>query len=133
MKPSLIQKIKYRRGDINLKLPKSCYVAHGGIGTVISSRVIIGNNVYISHHVTIGDIGSKGINDKYASIGGSPVIGDDVFIYAYSSVLGDVVIGDGVVIGAYSLVLDDVPDYCVVVGCPARVVKDINNHNEGKG
>jgi acetyltransferase-like isoleucine patch superfamily enzyme len=32
-------------------------------------------------------------------------------------------VGDGVVIGANSVVTKDIPDYAIVVGSPARVIK----------
>jgi serine O-acetyltransferase len=30
-------------------------------------------------------------------------------------------LGNNVVVGANSLVIDDVPDYCTVIGVPARI------------
>lgn len=51
------------------------------------------------------------------------VIGDDVWIGARAIILGGVNIGNGVVIGAGSIVTKNVPDYAVVAGNPARIVK----------
>ena len=51
-------------------------------------------------------------------------IGNDVWIGSYAVVLPEVRrIGDGAVIGAGAVVNRDVPDYAVVLGNPARVVK----------
>lgn len=36
---------------------------------------------------------------------------------------GNVEVGKGCVIGANAVVTKDIPDYCVVVGNPARIVK----------
>lgn len=57
-------------------------------------------------------------------------IGDNVFIGMHSTILKGVTIGDNVVIGANSLINKDVPDNCVVVGNPQRVVCDIDSYLE---
>ena len=50
-------------------------------------------------------------------------VGDDVWFGANVTVLSNVRIGTGAVVGAGSLVTKDVPDYAIVVGNPAKVVK----------
>ncbi len=52
-----------------------------------------------------------------------PTIGDNVIITAGAKVIGGVKIGDNVTVGANAVVLKDVPNNCVVVGVPARIVK----------
>ena len=42
-------------------------------------------------------------------------------------IVGNVKIGKHCVIGANSVVTKDIPDYCVAVGSPARVIKNICN------
>jgi acetyltransferase-like isoleucine patch superfamily enzyme len=59
---------------------------------------------------------------------GSPInpleIGNDVWLGEYSVILPEVNrIGNGAVIGAGAVVSRDVPDYAVVLGNPARLVK----------
>jgi virginiamycin A acetyltransferase len=52
------------------------------------------------------------------------VIGNDVWIGRNAMILPSVTrIGDGAVIGASAVVTADVPDFAVVVGNPARVIK----------
>ena len=51
------------------------------------------------------------------------VIGDDSWIGCHCAIIGDVHIGRHCVIGANSVVTRDVPDYCVVAGAPARVLR----------
>ena len=54
----------------------------------------------------------------------SPVtIGSDVWIGARAIVLDVVSIGDGAIIGAGAVVTKDVPDYAVVGGVPARIMR----------
>jgi len=50
-------------------------------------------------------------------------IGNDVWIGAYSVIMPGVNIGNGAVIGAGAIVTRDVPDYAIVVGAPARVIR----------
>lgn len=58
---------------------------------------------------------------KYAPI----VIKDGAHIGIGSIIMPGVTIGKGAVIGAGAVVTKDVPDYCVAVGVPARVVKTL--------
>lgn len=50
-------------------------------------------------------------------------IGSDVWIGDNAVVLTGVTVGNGVVIGAGSVVTKDVPDFAIVVGNPARIVR----------
>ena len=55
---------------------------------------------------------------------GKLTIGNDVWIGQYAVILPSChIIGDGAVIGAGSIVTKDVPDYSIVAGNPARVIK----------
>ncbi len=44
-----------------------------------------------------------------------------------SIVMAGITIGENSIVSPGSVVTQDVPDYCVVVGNPARVVKKINH------
>lgn len=50
-------------------------------------------------------------------------IGNDVWIGMNACILPGVQIGNGAIIGAGSVVTKDVPDYAIVAGNPARVIK----------
>jgi len=108
-------------------------------------KIIIGNNFYMnaSCHIlgdiTIGNdvmIGPKtviwgrdhGISKdtpmkKQAHNKQPIIIGDDVWIGASVTILKGVNISKGVVIGAASVVVKDIPEYAIVVGNPAKIVK----------
>lgn len=58
---------------------------------------------------------------KYAPI----VIKDGAHIGIGSIILPGVTIGEGAVIGAGAVVTKDIPDYCLAVGVPAKVVKTL--------
>ncbi|PHU08145.1 putative serine acetyltransferase 5 [Capsicum chinense] len=84
-------------------------------GVVVGETAVIGNNVSILHHVTLGGTGKIG-GDRH------PKIGDGVLIGAGATILGNVNIGEGAKIGAGSVVLIDVPTRTTAVGNPARLV-----------
>ena len=86
---------------------------------------VVGNNVSMLHHVTLGGTGKSG-GDRH------PKIGDGVLLGCNATVLGNVKLGDGVIVGACSVVLKDVPSHSVVVGVPAKVVKTIKT-KKGEG
>jgi len=50
-------------------------------------------------------------------------IGNDVWFGANSIVMPGIKIGNGAVIGAGSIVTKDVPDYAIVAGVPAKIMK----------
>ena len=52
-------------------------------------------------------------------------IGDNVWIGGSVTILPGVTIGSNVTVGAGSVVVNDIPDNCVAVGNPARVVRKI--------
>ena len=89
--------------------------------------------IYFGDHVMIGpktviwgrDHGmDTGTPMKHQSHSKAPIkIGNDVWIAANVTILKGVNIGDGAVIGAGAVVIKDVPDYAIVVGNPARIVK----------
>lgn len=57
---------------------------------------------------------------------GPVIIGRNVWIGDKATILPGVTIGEGAVIAANAVVTKDVPPYSVAAGCPARVVKTIN-------
>jgi len=84
-------------------------------GVVIGETAVVGDNVSILHHVTLGGTG-KAVGDRH------PKIGDGVLIGAAATILGNVKIGSGAKIGAGSVVLIDVPARSTAVGNPARLI-----------
>jgi len=94
---------------------------------VIENNVLIARNVYISDHmhkytnITLPVL-LQGL-DKIApvQICHGAWIGQNVIICP------GVTIGIGSVIGANSVVNKDIPDFCVAVGSPAKVIKKIVN------
>lgn len=85
------------------------------------SKIIIGEHVFIGEEVIIRDTDEHSINNKVNTI---PItIGNNVWIGMRSIILKGVHIGNNVVIGAGTIVTKDIPDNCLAVGNPARVIK----------
>lgn len=93
---------------------KNFSVGYWGIGVIIHSNTIIGDDCQVNQNVTIGR--------KY-NAEGAPVIGNHVYIGANSVVYGKITIGDNTVIGALSLINKDIPAGCFAAGIPARIIK----------
>ncbi|KAI3814501.1 hypothetical protein L1987_14141 [Smallanthus sonchifolius] len=98
------------------KLGKGILFDHA-TGVVVGETAVIGNNVSILHHVTLGGTGKAG-GDRH------PKIGDGVLIGAGATILGNVKIGGGAKIGAGSVVLINVPPRATAVGNPAKLVEE---------
>lgn len=101
-------------------IPGSCTIGkyfklgYWGLGVVIHSNTIIGDNCLVAQNVTIG----RNFGDKKV-----PVIGNDVYIGTGSVVFGEITIGNNVIIGSNSVVNKNIPDNCTVVGNPMRIIK----------
>ncbi|MFC7420031.1 DapH/DapD/GlmU-related protein [Iodobacter arcticus] len=100
-----------------------------GVNCKLYGSVAIGDNVMMGPEVII-----LTVNHEFASIEVpminqgmkefKPVcIGNDVWIGQRVIILPGVHIGNGVIIGAGSVVSKSIPDYSVVVGNPARIVR----------
>ena len=84
----------------------------------------IGNNVMVSHDVTIIDTDAHCMSYKDYEMTKPIVIEDNVWIGMKATILKGVTIGTGSMIGAGAVVTKSVPPYCLAVGVPAKVIKE---------
>lgn len=132
--------IVLERGDAQVEIGER---THMGGGTIVScaSKVQIGDDVLVSFDVLIMDHDShslvfaerrfdvtnwvRGIKDWSCVPIKSVVIGNRAWIGARSILLKGVHIGTGAVVAAGAVVTKDVPDWAVVAGNPARVIRSV--------
>jgi acetyltransferase EpsM len=109
---------------------KKSTIAEGtslNIGCIIAGFTRIGRYVQINRCVTIGhhtDIQDYVTVQPGANIAGNCHIGTQTYIGIGATVVDGIKIGAHSVIGAGSVVTKDVPDNVLVVGVPAKVVKE---------
>ena len=92
----------------------------------ITGNMVIGNNVFISVLVATTNDNTMGRTEYNEDHVKGATIGDRVTIGAAANILPGVNIGENVIVGASALVTKDIPDNKVVMGVPARIVRDVN-------
>lgn len=116
-------------GEFNNNIGKGVLILDGvyltnsvsiGDGTLINKRSII------SHDTTVGKFCDISPSVK---IMGNVLIGDRVDIGVGAVIIPNIQVGNNVTIGAGSVVVRDIPNNAVVVGNPARIIKQ-NKYNE---
>ena len=99
-----------------------------GINCRVRGPLEIGDNVMMgpdcviltsTHNFERTDIPMIAQGGKMSKV----TIGNDVWIGTRAIILPGVTIGNGVIIGAGAVVTKDVPDYAIVGGVPARVIR----------
>lgn len=89
-------------------------LGYQGLGIVIHKNCVIGEHCHIAQNVTLG--GTSGFREV-------PILGNHVDVGAGANIIGPIHIGNNVTVGAGAVVITDLPDNCVAVGVPARIVK----------
>lgn len=115
----------------SISIGAGCYFCYR-LTLLAGADISIGKNVLIGSDVSIVSYNhgvcpeskipykDQNLIPKAIRIGDNCWIGDKVVITAGA------IIGNGCVIGAGSIVTKEIPDFCVAVGSPARVIKKWN-------
>ncbi len=117
-------------------VPRTLTAGHGlyvnsgcivGAGGQFGAFVCINRGANIGHHARFDDFVSIGPG---AVLAGMVTIGKGALVSAGAVILPGITIGENAVVGAGSVVTRDVPANTLVVGNPARVIKEgIIGHN----
>lgn len=108
---------------INCSIGKFCSIAQGvsiGLGMHPINKFVSTHPAFYSIHKQCGISFTQ--KQKFEETG-YVEIGNDVWIGVNSVISDNVRIGNGAVIAANSYVNRDVPDYAIVAGTPAKVIK----------
>jgi acetyltransferase-like isoleucine patch superfamily enzyme len=110
-------KMQQARG---VKIGKSCHIS-----PYVEDNVTIGSNTLIFAHVNpTANLFLKKLYPRKID----PVnIKSGAVLFPGCIITAGITIGKNSLIGTGSIVSEDVPDYCVVIGNPARVVKKIDH------
>jgi len=98
-----------------------------GAGSRFDRFVFINRGASVGHHAEFGAFVSIGPG---AVLAGQIRVGTGSVIAVGAVVLPKVSIGANAVVGAGAVVTKDVPDHCLVVGNPARIVKEIAGYGD---
>ena len=113
-----------------LTIGNNFYLGHFSIVNANRTKIIIGDDVLIAERCTI-----QGVNHNYKDLfkpireqGDLPnksgvIIGNNVWIGANCTILPGVKIGTGSIVAAGSVVTKSVPEYTIVAGIPAQMIK----------
>lgn len=88
-----------------------------GQALIINDGTVFGSDCIVRNGTTIGN---KKLKD--GTFSRAPIFGDRVDIGGNAVIIGPITIGNDVAIGAGAVVVKDVPDNCVVVGNPGRII-----------
>ena len=142
-----VTKSLFKYAGRNINIEKGAYFGDGsqigigdnsgiGINCRVCGPVKIGDNVMMGPEVIVLTVSHKydwldvpmleqGHKDP------EPVtIGDDVWIGTRAIILPGISIGKGAIIGAAAVVTKDVPEYSIVCGNPAKVIKSRKDNSE---
>ena len=135
------------------EIGENCYIEPPFYANWAGHHVHFGKNIYANFnltmvddtHIYVGDYTMFGPNVTIATAGhpilpelrqqgyqyNAPVrIGKNCWIGGGVVIVPGVTIGDNVVVGAGSIVTKDLPDNCIAVGNPCKVLREVNEHDK---
>ncbi|TVZ26047.1 sugar O-acyltransferase (sialic acid O-acetyltransferase NeuD family) [Gillisia sp. Hel_I_86] len=110
-------------GSYDIFIGKGCNILPSAVvanGSILGKGCLIYYNAMVTHDCILGDFVELAPG---ATILGRVEIGDNCHIGANATLLPNVKIGANVVVGAGAVVTKNLPDNCVAVGIPAKIIK----------
>lgn len=154
--PSYFGKPIFLKGTKNIYIHKKVRIfpnirmeTHLGGKITIHEDVVISQNVHITSasnleigksSLILANVFITNIDHDYQKIGDHVVnqkylvketkIGENCFIGAGAAIMAGTILGKQCIVGANSVVRGTFPDYCVIAGAPAKIVKKYNPETE---
>ncbi|HEX4866498.1 MAG TPA: acyltransferase [Acidimicrobiales bacterium] len=124
---AVIEALVPERG-VTVTIDDGAYIGHGlrltAVGeVVIGAEAMLADGCYVSDTNHIYEDVTEPIKRQGLREGRRVEIGPGAWLGIGAVVCGNVRVGRNAVIGARSVVTSDVPDFCVVAGNPARIVR----------
>lgn len=118
------------RQGYNIEIGEGCLINHNNVlqAGKVDGKIKIGNYVHTGANVMIIAFNHAFDTREIPTIkqdyyDADVTVGDDVWIGGGSIILAGVTIGKGAIIAAGAVVNNDVPEYAIVGGVPAKVLK----------
>lgn len=120
--------------DCPLEIGEGSYVGMNCILNGYAEKIVIGKNVSIAQNVNMmvdsGPNASKLMQKVFPITTGKITIGDHTWIGASAIIMPGVSLGRCCVVGAGSYVKESFPDYSIVGGCPARLIRTLTEEEK---
>ncbi len=99
--------------------------------THITGNCVMGDDVFIGMLVSTANDNSLVTREFHEELAAGPKLANSATIGTGATILPSVAIGEGAVVGAGSVVTRDVAAHAMVLGVPARKVRDLQEAGEG--
>lgn len=108
-----------------------CYFGLNTIVEGFNAQVTIGNNVSFAQNVNLmsgsGPNASEKMQSVFPIIKGEVSIGDHSWIGANAIIMPNVKLGKFCIVGAQSFVNSSFPDYSIIGGVPAKLIRTLSS------
>lgn len=121
--PTLIHPLAWIGDNEFVDMGRGCIVC---AGTFVTTNIEIGDFVILNLGCTVGhDTVIRDYSSFMPSvnISGEVTIGEGVYVGTGAKIINQLEIGEYTIVGAGAVVCKSLPDHCLAVGVPARVVK----------
>lgn len=117
--------------DAILEVGKGCYFGLNTIVEGFNAKVVIGDNVSFAQNVNLMSGSGPNASEKMQKIfpiqKGAVTIGDHSWIGANAIIMPNVTLGKYCIVGAQSFVNSSFPDYSIIGGVPAKLIRTLSS------
>ena len=115
----------HRSGSIHIQedvvISQNVHITSAGNLIIGKSSLILANVFITNIDHDYEEIGKHVVNQEYVIK--DTIIGENCYIGMGAAIMAGTKLGKQCIVGANSVVRGEFPDYCVIVGAPARIVK----------